>query len=99
MAIAFLGSSKPASITLKNNLAASGGALGGSDHLYMLICFVSQRGCVKWTCFDDFTMSVLHLSSYSNRARHELYIISLGLSVAQFVDFPSLYLKITFRWG
>ena len=32
-----LGSSKPASPS-KKYLAASGGALGGSDHLYMLIC-------------------------------------------------------------
>ena len=51
---------KQASITLKNNLAASGGALGGSDHLYMLICFVSvavSNGhasmtlrCLYYTC-------------------------------------------------
>ena len=60
------------------------------------IClYLCQRGRVKWACFDDFTMSVLHLSSYSNRARHELYI-SLGLSVAQLVDFSSVQSTILF---
>ena len=54
------------------------------------ICLhVCQRGRLKGACFDDFTMSVLHLSLYSNRARHELYI-SLGLSMAHLVDFSSV---------
>ena len=66
---------------LEKYVAASGVAfaLGGSESI-LLICFVSASR-LKGACFDDFTMSVLHLSSYSNRARHELYI-SLGLCVA-----------------
>ena len=74
-----------ASITLK--ISSSERYFGRKRSLYAYM-FVSAA-VSKGACFDDFTMSVLHLSFYSNRARHELYI-SRGLSVAQFVDFSSV---------
>ena len=74
-------------------------ALGGSDSFNFMFVSVAVSTGAR---FDDFTMSVPHLSFYSNRARHELYMLVGSFRGSVCIDFPPrirLYFSMGGRWA